>query len=873
MSEFFANSISLSELQMSEQQALATYHTYFNAFDSVVSILAQSDEPDCLSEMLRVLGQASRSSMTALYLNDKQGRNAKLVASWRDTDCKLPQHTLGVFDSVDYDQYALLADTLAVGMLLNKSLLELPLAEQMWLAQVGIRQLLCVPLLQRGELFGFLAFFNDNERHSRDPLELQLLAMLSNHIAQALCKVKLESEALTNQQRLRALVGVTQDMMFELDAQGVIRHVWSAHPALPDPDSLRDRPMAAVLPYELAHELIRCLPQAQSGQASQQFNCILAEHNVSLLVRLQPLEQGDQRSVVVLLQDVSALMHDAARKKTMLETLNLLEEAIVDLQPDGVLTEVSNAWGNIRAIDARELGGELGRRLQSWVHPDDLATLDKLIAAQIHSRAASSARFRLLRADGEFVWVELRLITHFSPDQKASALRGVLRDVTTAHLNEQHITQMALYDHLTKLPNRLMLDAEVHRALENAAREHRKVGLGFIDLDHFKQINDAFGHKTGDDLLVQLAKRLNESLPGNALLARWGGDEFVVLIPDLADQKELALIAEQLRLAARESMVVNGMETQPTISLGFAVYPDNAESGDELLSAADHTMYHAKNAGRNSICFYSDIVHLKALGREHVAIQSRLSSAIRYGGLQVFYQPIVNARTGEILAVEALARWMDDKSGWISPELFIPMAEKVGLIQELSEQIMLQAFAKLREWRDAGLTQKLMINVSRSQLYLPTFVSSLVERLTQFKLRPNDIIVEVTESVALTDYARQMRHLRQLSDAGFVLAIDDFGTGYSSLSQLHEMPAQMLKVDVSFAQRLHTEEGRRVMQAIVQMAQGLRLDLVVEGVETVETLRFLQGLGVNQMQGFYFSQPVPSGVAELWMRLGLQLKL
>ncbi|QLG88592.1 EAL domain-containing protein [Chitinibacter bivalviorum] len=867
-----SESSGFSSLAMHEQQALGTYHTYFNAFDSVVSILTHTDEPDYLLDMLQVLGQASRSSMTGLYLNDEHGRCAKLVAAWRDQDCSLLEYTPAPFLSIDYDQYALLADTLAVGMVLNKSLLELPLAEQMLLAQVGIRHLLCVPLLQGGELFGFLAFLNDSEERQPDSVALRLLAMLSNHVAQALGKAKLEAESLANQQRLRALVGATQDMVFELDAQAIVRHVWSGHPALPAGDVMLNRPMATVLPYELASELLRLLPQILAGQSSQQFNCMLPEQDVCLLVRVQPVGTAQQRSVVVLLQDISALMHDAARKKTMLDTLNLLEEAIVDLLPTGVLTEATLGWSKLRGIEARDLPAELGRPLISWVHPEDIKLVSHIIDRQAKSKEPASERFRLLRADGDFIWVELRLIAHFSPDGRVTALRGVMRDVTVAHLNEQNITQMALYDGLTRLPNRLLLDNELHRAIDEARREHRKVALGFIDLDHFKQINDAFGHKTGDDLLVMLAQRLNEVLPENGLLARWGGDEFIALIPEVESQKHLAEIAEQLRLAARQSIMINGMETQPTVSVGFAIYPDNAESGDELLSAADHTMYHAKHAGRNSVCFYSDIVHLKALGREHVAIQSRLSSAIRHGGLQVFYQPIVNARTGEVIAVEALARWMDDKSGWISPELFIPMAEKVGLIQELSEQIMLQSFAKLRDWRESGLSQKLMINVSRSQLYLPTFVTTLVERLTQFKLRPSDVIIEITESVALTDYARQMRHLRQLGAAGFVLAIDDFGTGYSSLSQLHEMPAQMLKVDVSFSQRLHTEDGRRVMQAIAQMAQALQLDLVIEGVETLETVRFLQGLGVNYMQGFYFSQPVPSGVAELWMRLGLQGK-
>ncbi len=200
------------------------------------------------------------------------------------------------------------------------------------------------------------------------------------------------------------------------------------------------------------------------------------------------------------------------------------------------------------------------------------------------------------------------------------------------------------------------------------------------------------------------------------------------------------------------------------------------------------------------------------------------------------------------------------------------MAEKVGLIQELSSVVAEQAFAQLRIWRNHGLSQKLMLNVSRTQLFTPQFVSGLIERLNQHRLRPEDVIIEITESVALTDYARQVKHLRQLMAAGFQLAIDDFGTGYSSLSQLHDMPASVIKVDVSFAQRLDTDAGRRVMQAIVQLAQGLQLKIIVEGVESLEVSHFLRDLGVDFLQGFHFSEPVPAGVAELWMRLGLANK-
>ena len=863
--------IALSDPDFELRSELGLLQTYFEAFDSMVATLLENDMP----EALRLLAEASKSGVACLYLNTPDQRSANLVSAWRAPDTRLAAITPDPCHALDYGSFPMLADTLAIGMVLSKSLLELPLAEQMLMAQIGVRQLLCIPLLERGESFGFLCFLNDCEM-PRSRSELRLLSMLSNHVAQAIIKKRVEQELRSNQQRLRALVGVLQDMVFECNQQGVIVSVWSGHADLPAADALQGRSILSVLPYELASELVRYLPRTLQDKSSAQFNCTLQTPHgpVYLLTRLQPVQAANgQNHAVALVHDVTSMMLEDAQRKTMLDTLNLLEEAVIDLSPTGELVRTTPAWAKLRALDLREMANDIGQPLFAWVHPDDGLAVVAALARILKSTEPVAQRFRLIQANGEHIWVEARLIVHRTPDGQLSAVRGVLRDVTVAHLNEQQITQLALYDTLTKLPNRLMLDSELHGVIDRARRDNTKVALGFIDLDHFKQINDAFGHQVGDELLVNVARQLSSVLRENDLLARWGGDEFVILIPDLKDLSVMRELSDRLRNAARQGITINGMETQPTISLGFAVFPDNAESGEELLSAADHTMYHAKHTGRNNVCFYSDIVHLKALGREHVAIQSRLSTAIRNNRLQVFYQPVVDARTGEVVSVEALARWQDDQSGWISPELFIPMAEKVGLIQELSELVIQQSFAKLREWREAGLKQKMMINISRSQLFQPQFVAQLNDRLMQHHLRPEDVILEITESVALTDYSRQLRHLRQLNASGFEIAIDDFGTGYSSLSQLHEMPAQILKVDVSFALRLHTEDGRRIMQAIVQLGLGLGLEIVVEGVENLETARFLQGLGVQQMQGFYFSEPVPSGVAELWMRLGLQAKV
>lgn len=857
------------------KREFALHQAYFEAFDSVVATLLAPDDQDTFPQVLSVLVDVCRCAAGVIYLNEPDQKAAQAIACWVDPDSGAPDSIPDRLSRITYSSFPQLAETLGAGMVLNKTLLELSPAVQMLLVPVGIRRAICLPLLEQDHCFGFLALFDVGESRERLPSELRFLAMLTNVLAQALLKQRAQAGMLAGQERLKVLVGATQDMVFEINEQGIITQAWSGLPALPPVSMLRDASLINVLPQELAHSISAALPTVVRDMRTVQVNCVLPTElgPLYLLVRLQPIQADGRVQVVALVQDVSDVMHEAAQRKTMLDTLNLLEEAVVDLTPQGVLTATTPAWGRLRGIDSENIAAELGLPILKWVHAEDQEMLASGIARLLDSSEAKAQRFRLLQDRGEMIWVEARLIAHHAPDGGIQSIRGVLRDVTVAHLNEQHITQLALYDSLTRLPNRLLLDDELHQAIERARRENTKVALGFIDLDHFKEVNDAFGHKTGDELLVNVATRLSNVLRSNDMLARWGGDEFIALVPDLSDLSEMRSLAEALRCAAQQGVMLEGLEARPTISVGFAVFPDDAGSAEELLSAADHTMYHAKNGGRNNVCFYSDIMHFKAFGREHMAIQTRLSNAVHDDMLQVFYQPVVNAATGEVLAMEALARWQDGQGSWISPDIFIPMAEKAGMIQALSDRIMSQSFDILRRWRSAGLLQKLMINISRSQLFSPSFLGQMVERLLRLDLRPSDVILEITESVALTDYARQMKHLRLLVEAGFQIAIDDFGTGYSSLSQLHEMPVQFLKVDGSFTQRLHTEEGRGIMQAIVQLGMLLKLDVIVEGVENQEAARYLSHIGVQRMQGFYFSEPIPPNVAELTLRLGVTARL
>ncbi|MFC4159912.1 bifunctional diguanylate cyclase/phosphodiesterase [Chitinimonas lacunae] len=857
------------------QQQLASTRDYLEALDAASTLLIDPGH-DPLARVLEALARACKATVAALYRNRPNELKARRVALWHHPDTPMPSEVVAELSQIDYGHYRPLRDTLVAGLMLIRRISELLPTAQILLSRFSAQHVLCVPLLDGGELIGFIAMLMPESPRQRTPLDARLLSTLANYLSLSLAKQETVSRLRANETRLKALVGATEDMVFELDGDGLLVNVWSHHSALPSTD-LTGLPLEKAFPQDMAWCFRQALDRVVKSGRSEQVEFIVPKLDGSIyfIGRLEPVpsEDGSRRHVVALVRDATELMREEAQRRAMEETLNLLEEAVVDLSPDGRLLNATPAWTKLCGLARSQLGSELGRSLFDRVHEEEKIEVAASLARVAADGQPSSLRFRLLREDSDPLWLEARLIAHRGIDGQVASLRGVLHDVTEMHLNERHIRKLALYDGLTGLPNRMLLDDLLHQAISRARRNNTKVGLGFIDLDHFKQINDAFGHHAGDKTLVIIAKQLKSVLREEDVLARWGGDEFVVLLPDLPDQSALVSIAERLREIARQGVLLDGIETRPTISIGIAVFPDNAENGDELMSAADSTMYHAKSAGRNNVQFYSDIMHLKTLGREHMAIQTRLNNVVLDNELQVFYQPLVHARTGEVSSVEALVRWHDDKTGWVSPQVFIPMAERLGLIQELSEQVMVQALTKLKGWRQRGLSQRLAINVSRNQLFSPKLIHNLLGLLRQFELRPDDIVIEITESLALTDYSRQSRHLKEFHNAGFKIAIDDFGTGYSSLSQLHDMPIDILKVDISFTARLNTEAGRRIMHAIVQMGQALGLEVVVEGVETLESARFLQGLGVEKMQGFYFSDAVPAGVCELMMQLGMQAKI
>jgi len=545
----------------------------------------------------------------------------------------------------------------------------------------------------------------------------------------------------------------------------------------------------------------------------------------------------------------------SAEQHTFVRTLNMLDEAVLEITLGGKVISANQGWWKLAGI-----APDSDCRVQDCLSEEDRSAfelhLEKLASGD---RREFKGRFRVLSDHHAEQWIECRFLAEVGDDGHTVSVRGVLRDITKSYQQERHITHMALHDALTGLPNRVLLEDRLHIAIQLAARSHRHVAVCFLDLDHFKDVNDAYGHKTGDALLVMLSALLKKELRECDTLARWGGDEFVMLLPELACGDDARQVAQKLLQVMRQTFELEDLAVSATFSMGIALYPDDGGNLDELLAQADRAMFYAKSQGRNNCQLFSDMSH-RGLGKKDLYIQVRLAQAIREERITVWFQPQVkvSAEGVRLTGAEALARWHDEELGWISPASFIPMAENLGLIGALGSSVRRQALGHFQVWRQTRPEFQLAINVSKRQLFATDFIDTLLADVAHYEIPPSALVLEVTESVALMDVEFAEERLRQLSAAGFPLSIDDFGTGYASLSQLHELPVSELKIDISFVRRINTPEGLRMVQVIINLAQTLRLRTVAEGVEDQATATILHELGADLLQGYYFAHPCPA---------------
>ncbi len=439
-------------------------------------------------------------------------------------------------------------------------------------------------------------------------------------------------------------------------------------------------------------------------------------------------------------------------------------------------------------------------------------------------------------------------------DARLQARTSVLAS-SLAEANRE-LAQLALHDNLTRLPNRILLEDRLDQAINKASRENSKFALMFMDLDGFKAVNDAFGHHIGDSLLIAVTERMKEIVQGHHTLARLGGDEFVLLI-EIEDPNDAATVADALVKAVERPFDISRYELVVSLSICIAVFPGDGIDERELMFNADAAMYHTKNNGRNGHSFFQP--SMNTIAQNQLQLINDLWLAKDNNELRLFYQPKFCAPRGPIIGFEALLRWQHPRRGLLAPDVFLPLAEKTGLIVTMGNWVIDEACRQLREWHLQGNTDwSVAVNLSALQFEQAGLVETVVNALETHRIPPELLTLEVTETTAMRDPDESVRILTELTELGVKASIDDFGTGYSSLLYLKRLPASELKIDRAFVNELQAQtEDATIVTAIVALAQTLNLKVVAEGVETAEQQQFLTGLGCNTLQGYLLGRPVP----------------
>ncbi len=554
-------------------------------------------------------------------------------------------------------------------------------------------------------------------------------------------------------------------------------------------------------------------------------------HTVTVLVSVTSLL--DENGVF---QGAFAMLTDITERERMMADLRASEarfRSIFELSPLGIVL-VSKIDQRFMHANSRycELLGYTLEELQRMTvadvtHPDDRPQLQQLYRLSSLEKQVITVRKRYLRKDGATRWVNLTADLFLEQANGESLAIGIVEDITEPQEVEERIHHLALYDALTDLPNRVLLQDRLRQAISEARREQTLLALLFLDLDRFKIVNDSLGHTVGDRLLQAVAARLGHHVRGSDTVCRLGGDEFVVVLTAIRDASDVRQVADKLLHSLAEPLVVDGHTLKVSTSIGISLYPMDGGDTDTLLQRADMALYQAKAGGRNNYQFFT--VEMNVRARDRLQLEQGLGQALECGEFTLHYQPQIDCVTGRVVAVEALLRWRHPELGWVAPNRFISIAEDSGLMIAIGEWALGKACRDSQTWRRAGFGHgTISFNVSALQLQRAGFSARLAEILRETDLQPGDLELELTENL-LIDQANAAA-LRQLKDMGVVLSIDDFGTGYSNLSHLRRFAIDKLKLDRSFLCDVGNDaDAAMIATAIITTAHCLRLAVVAKG--------------------------------------------
>ncbi|GIU43459.1 GGDEF domain-containing protein [Shewanella sairae] len=564
-------------------------------------------------------------------------------------------------------------------------------------------------------------------------------------------------------------------------------------------------------------------------------------------------DSGELAGVIGMSRNISS--HKAALEQLELAS-RVFEnsvEGVVITDVEGTIIDAHGAYQGITGFNKQELVGKTIRMFSSERHDDAFfaAIWQALLSdgkwhGEIWNRCKDGAIFPLM----------LNVSAVYGDEHKIRFFVAAFSDISIQKQSEAQLAEVTLHDPLTKLPNRMALTTRLEQDLKQASHNQQRLALVYIDVDLFKQINESYGHSIGDEVLLELGRRFSSGLGDLAIAARLGSDEFAVLLPNIDSNDMLLLSINQLRQVFDLPFVLGEYgQARLTASMGVAIFPDDTQDSSNLLVNAEVAMHRAKREGRNNYAFYTESLTEKSVA--NLKLQSALHNALETDAFHLVFQPKISFKTGKVIGVETLLRWDDPLLGRISPMVFIPLAENIGLIQDIGRWVLKKACEQGQRWHQQGLEfGRIAVNVASQQLQRSSFVDEVAEILQQTGLPASSLELEVTESGMLSDPLLVSQYLARFGSMGIELSIDDFGTGYSSLSYLKKLPIHKLKIDQSFVAGLPFDtHNTAIAKAIIAMGHALNLKVVAEGVETQEQADFLIASDCDEAQGYFYSRP------------------
>jgi diguanylate cyclase (GGDEF)-like protein/PAS domain S-box-containing protein len=728
----------------------------------------------------------------------------------------------------------------------------------------GVKSGVGVEIPTASGVFGvFLAY--SNEQRQFEEYEIAFLNSTANLVGEAVERARTEQALRRSESRLKQLIVSTLEAVVSIDRAG---NVIEWNPQAEATFGLKaratvGRPFPPDLMPALLDAIASGLPQRRIESVARR----ATGEEFPIEITIDPVGWGEEQTFTAFIRDIS----ERKRAQLELEQREQRFRALVEKSWSGVaLLDAELAFSYIGSSTQRLLGYTemelMHTSFLGYVHPRDrLAAREVFAQLAATSNREAQAELRFQHKNGTWVWLEA-FAQNLLHDPSVGAIVVNYRDITQRKATEKQLEYQAYYDALTGLPNRLLFRDRVLTAMNQAKRHRRGIAVMYLDLDHFKLVNDGLGHSVGDALLSEVAARLQGSIRASDTISRLGGDEFTILINDTSSTEAVFGVARKLLQSLGKPFRVDGHELFVSASIGISLFPTDGEDVETLLKSADSAMYRAKELGRNQAQLFTASMNERYVRR--LALEQSLHHALEREELDVHYQPIYDRWRRNVVAFEALLRWRFPLRGIVEPVEFIHLAEETGLIVPMGEWVIRRACRQLRQWHDAGLSDlRICVNISAPQLQQTNFIDLILGAIRDNALPPNALQLEITETVAVQNIDLTMQLLRDLKEQGVSIAIDDFGTGQSSLAYLKRFPIDTIKIDQAFVRDVTVDDSAAaIVSYVINLAHTLGLEVVAEGVETEAQYSFLRLNACDRLQGYLFSRPLPADEAYEFIR-------